>query len=61
VINAPLVAGQSFPETQIFVDYPAEGLARNRTYYIWIANKLWDGEGRIRVTSYYAYATFNTE
>ncbi len=61
IINPPAAAGQSFPGTQVFVEYPAGGLKKNTTYYVWIANKLWDGEGRLRVTNYYAYATFNTD
>src|SRR5690554_2381066 len=61
IINKPIVAGQSIPGTQVFVEYPVGGLKKNTTYYVWIANKFWDGEGRLRVTNYYAYATFNTD
>lgn len=60
VIPSPLVIGQNLDNTKIFVEYPAEGLKRNQTYYIWIANKDWDGVNRLRATSYYAYATFKT-
>ena len=60
IINPPVTAGQSIPGTQVFVEYPAGGLMKNKTYYVWIANRLWDGEGRLRSTNYYAYLTFNT-
>jgi hypothetical protein len=60
VISPPVTAGQNFQNTQAFVEYPADGLKKNTTYYLWIANKLWDGEGRLRTTNYYAYVTFNT-
>jgi hypothetical protein len=61
IINQPVTAGQSLPGTQVFVEYPDGGLKKNTTYYVWIANKSWDGEGRLRVTNFYAYATFNTD
>ena len=60
VIQGPVVLGQSIPGTFVFVEYPESGLEKNKTYYVWIAGKLWDGEGRLRATNYYAYATFNT-
>lgn len=60
VIPAPLIAGQNFDSTKVFVEYPVAGLQRNKSYYIWIANKDWDGVGRLRATSFYAYATFKT-
>jgi len=60
VINPPVVTGQVFEGTQVFVEYPAGGLEKNTTYYLWIANNLWNGEGRTRTTNYYAYVTFNT-
>ncbi len=60
IINAPVITGQSFSGTQVFVEYPIGGLKKNATYYLWIANKSWDGEGRTRTTNYYAYVTFNT-
>jgi hypothetical protein len=60
VISSPLIAGQSFNDTKIFVEYPLDGLQRNKTYYVWIANKNWDGVGRLRSTQFYAYATFKT-
>ncbi len=56
----PVVAGQVFDGTHIFVKYPVNGLQRGRDYYIWIANKDWDGESRLRVTNFYAYVTFHT-
>jgi hypothetical protein len=55
-----LLPGQEFPETFVFTEYPAGGLKRNTDYYVWIANKNWDGENRQRFTLYYAYATFST-
>lgn len=61
IINPPVITGQSIQGTQAFVGYPEGGLKKNTTYYVWIANRLWDGEGRLRVTNYYAYATFNTD
>lgn len=59
-ISAPIISGQVLNETKIFVEYPAQGLERNKTYYVWIANKDWNGVGRLRATPYYAYATFKT-
>ena len=58
VIQGPLVAGQNIDGTHAFVKYPTGGLKRNTYYYIWIANKDWDGEKRLRSTNYYAYVTF---
>lgn len=60
VISQPVVLGQTFPETRTFYEYPEEGLERNKTYYLWIANNKWDGEKHSRVADYYAYATFKT-
>jgi hypothetical protein len=60
VIRGPVVLGQLFSETRVFVDYPAEGLQRDKDYYVWIANKDWDGQGRLRATPNYAFATFHT-
>ena len=60
VIPSPLIAGQNLSDTKVFVEYPIDGLQRNKTYYIWIANKNWDGVGRLRSTPFYAYATFKT-
>lgn len=60
VIPSPVIAGQEFPGTFLFTAYPEIGLKRNTSYYVWIANRYWDGEGRTRVVNYYAYATFNT-
>lgn len=61
VISSPVVAGQNLSGTQVFVEYPEGGLQKNKSYYLWIANKFWDGEGRILSTNYYAYVTFNTK
>lgn len=60
VIPSPLIAGQNLSDTKVFVEYPIDGLQRNKTYYVWIANKNWDGVGRLRSTPFYAYATFKT-
>ncbi len=60
VIPSPLLAGQDIPGTYVFTEYPASGLKRNTSYYVWIANKNWDGENRTLVTQYYAYAYFTT-
>lgn len=60
VISSPVVAGQELPGTFVFEEYPASGLKRGTSYYIWIANKNWDGETRNSVTDYYAYAYFTT-
>lgn len=60
VIPGPLPSGQIVNNTKVFVNYPADGLERNKTYYIWIANKDWDGVNRLRATPNYAFATFKT-
>lgn len=60
VIASPLNVGDSLAQTRAFVPFDMEGLERGKTYYIWIANNLWDGEGRLRFAQGYAYATFNT-
>lgn len=60
VITAPLNVGDSLAQTRAFVPFNKPGLERNKTYYIWIANNIWKGEGRLRFEPGYAYATFNT-
>jgi hypothetical protein len=60
VIASPVIAGHSIPSTEVFTAYPAEGLQRNKAYYIWIANKDWDQRSRLRSTYNYASATFET-
>jgi hypothetical protein len=60
VIPSPVIAGQEITGTYVFTAYPEGGLKRNTTYYVWIANKDWDGENRERSTPYYAFAYFNT-
>ena len=60
IIAQPVVCGDSFEKSHVFVQYPPTGLERNKDYYIWIANKDWDGEKRLRVTNFYAYVTFHT-
>jgi hypothetical protein len=58
VIPSPIVAGQHVPSTITFTEYPENGLERGYVYYLWIANKNWDREARLRSTPNYAYATF---
>ncbi|MBD3385002.1 hypothetical protein GF407_08750 [candidate division KSB1 bacterium] len=60
VIQQPVVLGQSFEGTRVFKAFPEEGLERGRQYYLWIANKQWDGLTHGRVANYYAYLTFQT-
>lgn len=59
-IRSPFNVGQVLPETDTFVEFPPRGLERNRTYYLWIANKNWDQRNRFRSTSGYAFLTFET-
>lgn len=58
VIRSPLRMGDEVPGAQQFTVYPAGGLTRGKQYYLWIANKDWDGVNRTRSTSNYAFATF---
>ena len=58
VVASPIVAGQSFPNTEIFTQYPEGGLQRGEYYFFWIANKDWDGIGHQRFTTDHAYVTF---
>ncbi|MEW6511944.1 MAG: hypothetical protein AB1428_13415 [Bacteroidota bacterium] len=60
VIASPVTAGQYIPGTYIFTPFPTTGLTRNKTYYVWIANKNWDQRNRLRSTYNYASATFET-
>lgn len=60
IISQPVKLGQQFPDSRVFIQYPPGGLLRNKDYYVWIANKDWNGEGRLRSTSGYAWATFHT-
>lgn len=60
VIPPPIVAGQSVPGTRVFTAFPAAGLERNKTYYVWIADRLWDQRNRARTANFYASATFET-
>lgn len=61
VIPGPVKMGTSFEHTQVFYEFPEEGLERNKTYYLWIANETWDGANRLRFANGYAYATFSTK
>jgi len=58
IISSPIALGQSFTGTQVFAAYPDSGLARGHYYYVWIADKTWDGLTRARFAKGYAYATF---
>jgi hypothetical protein len=60
VIPGPLTTGDLFVETFVFVEYPLEGLARNKEYYLYIANKDWNGEDHSLTTDYYCYVRFKT-
>lgn len=60
VIRAPVTMGQPISTTHVFAEYPARGLERNKDYYVWIANKDWDGRRRLNSTNFYAHATFRT-
>jgi hypothetical protein len=58
VIHSPLQMGDHVPGTATFVEYPVAGLERGKQYYIWMANKDWDQQTRLRSTPNYAFATF---
>ena len=58
VIPSPLRMGDEVPGAVSFTTYPAAGLTRGKQYYLWIANKNWDGVNRGRSTDNYAFATF---
>jgi len=58
VIASPLRMGDEVPGAVQFTVYPASALKRGTQYYLWIANKDWDGVNRTRSTSNYAFATF---
>ena len=60
IIKSPVQAGQSFSSTYVFNEYPENGLERGKNYYLWIANKNWDGVTRLRFAKGYAYITFQT-
>lgn len=62
IISSPLNIGDSLgTQTKVFQSFDLEGLERNKTYYIWIANNIWDGENRLRFAPGYAFATFNVK
>jgi hypothetical protein len=60
VIPGPLETGQVFAQTFVFTEYPENGLERDKTYFLYIANKDWNGEDYTRTADYYCYVTFNT-
>jgi hypothetical protein len=60
LIAPPITLGQSIPGTRIFYEYPESGLERNEFYYLWIANKNWNGITHARSADYYCYITFQT-
>jgi hypothetical protein len=60
VISRPVLLGQTFAGTRTFGTFPANGLQRNKTYYLWIASKEWNGKDRLLSTTGYSYLTFKT-
>lgn len=60
LIPPPLQIGQPIPGTKVFYEYPESGLERNQFYYLWIANKNWNGITHGRSADYYCYITFST-
>jgi hypothetical protein len=60
IIPPPVQFGDQWDGTQVYAVYPESGLERNKTYYLWIANDIWDKENRLRFASGYCYATFTT-
>lgn len=60
VITPPLYLGENRPTTKTFTVFDPSTLERDANYYIWIANKDWNGTARTRTTNNYAYATFKT-
>jgi hypothetical protein len=59
VIRLPLRMGTSVAGAHTFTAYPASGLTRGKQYYLWVANKSWDGQARTRSTANYAFAIFD--
>jgi hypothetical protein len=59
IIEPPVNVGETFSNTREFVEFNLEGLERDKSYYIWIADSTWNGEDRLRFAEGYAYATFN--
>ena len=41
IIESPIISGEEFDGTYVFVEYPLEGLERDKDYYFWIANNEW--------------------
>ena len=60
VIPGPLKAGDQFDRTFIFTEYPEGGLERDKTYFLYIANKDWDGEDYDRTAEGFCYIIFDT-
>jgi hypothetical protein len=60
VIPGPLKMGDHFPETFVFTEYPEGGLLRDQSYFLYIANKDWDGEKHDRTARYFCLMTFET-
>jgi hypothetical protein len=58
VIRSPLMAGQRVAGTETFVELAPDGLKRGLSYYLWMANKNWDQQTRLRSTPNYAFTTF---
>jgi|WetSurMetagenome_2_1015567.scaffolds.fasta_scaffold30179_2 hypothetical protein len=60
VIPGPLKTGDQFAQTFVFTEYPEDGLERDKTYFLYIANKDWNGEDYDRAADYFCYVIFNT-
>lgn len=58
VIPPYISIGDSVAGTHTFTHFKLEGLERNKGYYIWIANNVWDQKNRLRTAAGYAAATF---
>ncbi len=60
IIPSPIKCGQTYDRTQVFTQYPPNGLQRNKIYTFWIATKDWDGISHLRSSKYHSYITFQT-
>jgi len=58
VIHSPVVAGLHVQGTETFVELAPDALKRGLSYYLWMANKNWDQQTRLRSTPNYAFTTF---
>jgi hypothetical protein len=60
VIPGPLKTGDQFANTYVFVQYPTGGLKRDQQYYLYIANKDWNGEDHGSAEDFYCFVRFQT-